>query len=103
MELEQFRLMVERNDYRGIADELARLEAERGVIDITALGDDPESAVVDSFELELEYATDFAPTCSVYGYYRYRDGEPSALIHRCDGVCGGGVSRNVLLTWVNCW
>ena len=80
VELEQFRLMVERNDYRGIADELARLEAERGVVDITALGDDPESAVVDNPELELEYATDFAPTCSVYGYYRYRDGKPSAIV-----------------------
>jgi len=79
-EAKHFKYLVERNDYRSIASELVRLEVERGVISISELGADPESAVAGSPELDLEYETNLAQGCSVYGFYRYREGQPSVIL-----------------------
>lgn len=65
-----FRAHLASRNYRAIAVELARLEEERGVVSISALGDDPERALEEHPEVRVEYDTSPKAGCSVYGYYR---------------------------------
>ncbi len=75
----QLKALIAQRNYRAIAVELVRLEADRGVISIAALGDDPEDAVLRCPELSLEYVTAPRAGCSVFGYYQYRIAAPATI------------------------
>ncbi|MEV1132331.1 ImmA/IrrE family metallo-endopeptidase [Agromyces sp. NPDC049794] len=65
-----FRSHLVARNYRAIAVELVRWEAERGLVSIPALGNDPERALEEHPEVRVEYDTSPKAGCSVFGYYR---------------------------------
>lgn len=75
-----FAARIQQRNYRAIATELVRLEDERGILSIAALGEDPEDTVAASPELSLEYDISPKAGCSVFGYYQPRAGMPAAIV-----------------------
>lgn len=73
------RAWADAGEYRRIAAELVRLEAVRGIIDLEALGDDPEAALAQSSELEIAYYESPQAGCSVYGSYHPRSEGPARI------------------------
>lgn len=79
---DEFRTLIQAKNYRQIAIKLIALEVWRGVFDIDALRDDPETALSGNDEVAVEYDTSPRDGCSVFGYYRHvAAGQSMILVH----------------------
>lgn len=79
---DEFRALIQAKNYRQIAIKLILLEAGRGVFDLDALRDNPESALSDNDEITVEYDMSPRDGCSVFGYYRHvAAGQSMILVH----------------------
>lgn len=79
---DEFRALIQAKNYRQIAIKLVALEAGRGIFDIDALRDDPESTVTGNDEITVEYDMSPRDGCSVFGYYRHvTAGQSIILVH----------------------
>lgn len=82
MSEDEFHALIQAKNYRQIAIKLIALEAGRGVFDIDALRDDPESALSGNDEITVEYDMSPRAGCSVFGYYRHvAAGQSMILVH----------------------